>query len=133
MKTFTVDQANRTLPLVSRIVQDIVDHYARWRDLVREFELLTAASSAEDPDPRAEAVQRELQDLAREIDVFVAELRAVGVEFKGYDVGLVDFPSEIHGRRVYLCWRLGEPAVEHWHEVDAGFAGRQPLEPSSVA
>ncbi len=132
MKLFTVDQANRTLPLVSRIVQDIVTHYAHWRDRVREFELRSGMSSAEQQDPGAEEAQRELQEIAGQIDEFLAELREIGVEFKGYDVGLVDFPAEMNGRIVYLCWQLGEPAVEHWHEVDAGFAGRQRFAPTGV-
>jgi hypothetical protein len=49
------------------------------------------------------------------------------VEIRGFEEGLVDFPGELNGRRVYLCWQLGEPAVEHWHEVDAGYSGRQDL------
>jgi hypothetical protein len=81
-------------------------------------------------EPTAE--QRELQALAQEIDGYIAELQELGVEFKGFDMGLVDFPGELGGRPVYLCWRLGEEAVEHWHEIDAGFAGRQPLSPSAV-
>lgn len=133
MKLFTVDQANRTLPLVGRIVEDIVTHYARWRARVQEFELRAGMSSADHPDPGAEDAQRELQELAAQIDGFLGELREIGVEFKGYDVGLVDFPSEMSGRIVYLCWRLGERSVEHWHEVDAGFAGRQRLTPTGVA
>ena len=59
-------------------------------------------------------------------------LKDLGIEMKGRDVGLVDFPGEIGGRPVYLCWRLGEPAVAHWHERDAGFAGRQPLAPNAI-
>jgi hypothetical protein len=46
-----------------------------------------------------------------------------------FDAGLVDFPGEMDGRSVYLCWRLGESAVEYWHELEAGYAGRQPLVP----
>jgi hypothetical protein len=63
----------------------------------------------------------------------VGELRELGVEMKGMDIGLVDFPGEIDGRPVCLCWRLGEPAVAHWHELDAGYAGRQPLVPNVLA
>ena len=56
---------------------------------------------------------------------FVQELNALGVELKDYYTGLVDFPGWMNGHEVYLCWRLGEPEVAHWHELDAGFAGRQ--------
>jgi hypothetical protein len=129
MSNFTVEQANRTLPLVRRIVRDIVEGYAIWRDNVRDFELLAAQSRADRPSVRAEELQREAQRLAQEIEGFVGELQALGVEFKGFDMGLVDFPSDMDGRTVYLCWKLGEDAVMYWHEVGAGFAGRQPLEP----
>jgi hypothetical protein len=54
------------------------------------------------------------------------ELRQLGVEAKGHD-GLVDFPTIVDGRRAFLCWKLGEAEVSYWHELDAGFAGRQPL------
>lgn len=132
MKTFTVEQANRTLPLVSQIVRDIVTQYARWQEKMREFEVRTANARMERPDPAADALQHEVEALAEEIDGYIRELQELGVEFKGFDPGLVDFPGELGGRPVYLCWRLGEEAVEHWHELDAGYAGRQPLAPSAI-
>jgi hypothetical protein len=128
-QTFTVDQANRTLPLVRRIVRDIVEAHSLWQGMVREFEVATAQSRADRPSVRAEELQRDAQRLAQDIQGFVDELRDLGVEFKGYDMGLVDFPCELDGRLVYLCWKLGEDAVKYWHEVDAGYAGRRPLEP----
>ena len=130
---FTVEQANRTLPLVRRIVEDIVVQYRRWQDRVREFELVSMRSTADRQDARAQELEREVQALAAEIDGFEAELAQLGVEFKAYDVGLVDFPAEVGGRPAYLCWRLGEPSVQYWHEVDAGYAGRRPIVPRAVA
>jgi hypothetical protein len=130
---FTIDQANRTLPLVRRIVADIVESYERWQEEVRGFELASVAPSGSEPTPAAVAHEREAQRLATEITGFVRELEALGVEFKGYDVGLVDFPSRIGDRTVYLCWRLGEPAVQYWHETDGGFDGRQPIEALATA
>ena len=55
------------------------------------------------------------------------ELRTLQIELKDYVTGLIDFPCWMDGREVYLCWRLGEPDVGHWHEIDAGFAGRHKL------
>ena len=131
MKTFTIEQANRTLPLVRRIVQDIVDQYARWQELVKSLDVLAAGPS---PDTvRIDRLQRDIQTAARAIDGFVRELNDIGVEMKGFDIGLVDFPGEVDGHAVYLCWRLGEPTVAHWHERDAGFAGRRPLAPTISA
>jgi hypothetical protein len=130
---FTIDQANRTLPLVRRIVADIVETYRRWQEEVRAFEIASAAMNGDVPSAEAVAHEREAQRLATEITGFVRELDALGVEFKGYDVGLVDFPSRVGDRPVYLCWRLGEPAVQYWHETDSGFAGRQPIEALATA
>ncbi len=128
MKTFTLEQANRTLPLVSRIVQDIVTLYPRWMECMSELDLLNARARADDHDPRRDEIERQAQSLARDIDACIHELRALGMEYKmPLDAGLVDFPGELQGRPIYLCWRLGERAVTHWHELDAGFAGRRPI------
>lgn len=94
-----------------------------------EIEVRAANARIENPDLRAAQLEREAQALAAEIDGCVREMRQLGLEYRlPLDAGLVDFPGEIGGRRIFLCWRLGEEAVEHWHETDAGFAGRQPLE-----
>ncbi len=66
------------------------------------------------------------------VDAYLEELSNVGCVFKGFDDGLVDFHSRIEGRDVFLCWRLGEEEITHWHELDAGFAGRQELVPELV-
>jgi hypothetical protein len=131
MKTFSIDQANRALPLVRRIVQDIVDEYARWQEMVNRLDVMTAAVRRDSAD--VDRLQRDIQSAARAIDGYVRELTDLGVEMKGFDVGLVDFPGEMGGRPVYLCWRLGESSVAHWHERDAGYAGRRPLTPNVVA
>ena len=127
-RRFTVAQANRALPLVKRIAEDIVVQYRRWQEKVREFELVTTRSKADAPDPRAERLQQEVQELAAEIDGYIGELTDLGIEFKDYERGLVDFPGERDGRPVYLCWQVGEPEVRFWHELETGFLGRQPLD-----
>lgn len=128
MKRFTLDEANRMLPLVSRIVGDILGHYERWRAAVEAFEVASAVARADAPPTDAERLQREAHALARDIQGFMAELAALGLEFKGFELGLVDFPADVDGGRVVWCWHHGEPAVAHWHDIDAGFAGRQPVD-----
>jgi hypothetical protein len=139
MSVFTVDQANRTLPLVRRIVEDVVREHRRWQEKILELELVASnAASAVGaerlgvpPDERVAAIERDAMAIAREIDAFERELEELGIVLKDRRLGLVDFPGEIDGRRVWLCWRLGEPAVQFWHDLDAGYAGRQPL-PAAV-
>ena len=132
-RIFTVEEANRTLPLVSRIVDDLVRDHRIWEDKVREFELATVGSSPEHPDAIAELLQSEAQRLAREIEGYIAELNDLGVIVKAMDTGLVDFRGQMDGRDVYYCWKLGEESVMYWHEIDAGFVGRQKLHPLALA
>ncbi len=132
-RIFTVEEANRTLPLVSRIVADLVREHKIWEDKVAEFELATVGSSPERPDAIAELLQIEAQRLARDIEGYIRELNDLGVICKGMDTGLVDFRGQIDGRDVYYCWKLGEPSVQYWHEIDAGFVGRQKLNPLAMA
>jgi len=124
---WTAEQANRALPLVRRIVDDLTTCYAAWQEAVIRFEYATSKSRAEAPDTEADALQQEAQKLAVEIEGFVRELDELGVECRALDKGLLDFPGELDGRPVYFCWQRGEAVVDHWHEIDAGFAGRQPL------
>ena len=133
MKTFTVESANRALPLVKRIVEDIVRSFEAWQEQVRELDVIGAGARSEATDARTADIERRIASLAADVQSFLGELEALGIEFKGFDMGLVDFPCDMAGRRVYLCWRLGEPAVSHWHEMDAGYAGRRPLAPVEVS
>jgi hypothetical protein len=130
-KHYTVAQANASLPLVRAIVRDITEMY---RDLRERQERLSRVQSGPRASP-GDAYQEELQqieaalerDQARILEC-EAELASLDIELKDYRVGLIDFPSLRDGREVYLCWRLGEPAVAFWHELDAGFAGRQQIQ-----
>ena len=132
MQYFTVEQANRTLPLVRRIVEDVVQQHKRWRETILELDLVSPPARADESRSRAEELERQALALARELDGYQRELEELGIQLKDRRLGLVDFPSEMSGRTVLLCWRLGEPEVQFWHEVDAGYAGRQPLSPALV-
>ena len=131
-RLFTVDEANRTLPLVRRIVEDVVRQHRIWREKILELDLVASSSRAEEPRLRAEVLEKEAQELAREIDGYQKELEELGIQLKDRRLGLVDFPSDMAGKRVLLCWRLGETEVQFWHEEDAGYSGRQPLQPTPV-
>jgi hypothetical protein len=72
--------------------------------------------------------QTGLERAAGEVNRLVAEVHELGCELKGIEEGLIDFRTEMDGREVYLCWKLGEDTIAWWHELDTGFGGRQPLE-----
>jgi hypothetical protein len=134
IRIFTVAKANRALPLVRRIVDDIVVEFPRWKDLVGRYELLAAGARPEwGEGPELSAVRREIEAVAQRIGGFVQELEQIGVQLKGFEQGLVDFYSLYEGRLVYLCWQCGEEQVSHWHELGAGYAGRQAITPEFVA
>jgi hypothetical protein len=126
-RTFTLDEANRMLPLVRRIVEDLVRDHARWQDKVNQFEIATVGSTPDRPDTMAELLQSEALRIAGDIEGYVKELSELGLECKGLDAGRVDFPGEMDGQSIYYCWKLGEPSVQYWHGVNAGFAGRRQL------
>jgi hypothetical protein len=124
-KYFTVEEANRTLPLVRRIVGDIMSTHA---DLLRrsdEFRVLESGSEASVA--RRSELDRELRQLTDTVNSFIDELTDIGAQFKGFEGGLVDFFSILDGRPVFLCWKMGEAAIEWYHELNAGYRGRQLL------
>jgi len=128
-KFFTVEQANATLPLVRAIVRDLTALAVDLRD--RHERLRHAPEGASiSPEHEEELAQaRAALDLDLErLRGYEEELAELGVELKDYLLGLIDFPALIEDRPVYLCWKAGEDAVTHWHELDAGFAGRRPIE-----
>lgn len=69
----------------------------------------------------------ELLELFLKFEKLLKKLQSYGCELKGLEQGLVDFPAIRDGRSVYLCWQYNEPEIVFWHDIDAGFAGRQPL------
>ena len=130
-KLFTPTQANATLPLVRAIVTDMVRLARDVEERRQRLTLLMAGRHGSSSNPlyneELEQVEIELEKDHDQLREYVRELQELGVETKDPFVGLVDFPCLRDGRVVYLCWKLGEPRIDFWHEIEAGFAGRQPL------
>jgi hypothetical protein len=125
MKIFSVEEANALLPSVRRILKSIQSAHAR---------VLSFREAAKHAAEGAELGGGGMPDGGRYISALfklasnTGELETLGIQLKDYERGLIDFPSLRDGRVVLLCWQLGEgDRVEWWHDVDTGFAGRQPL------
>lgn len=114
VKLFTPKEANQTLPLVKRIVADILSIGDRIRTLSAEI-----GSNAES-DPQVIKLMNQLEELFEELEL-------LGCFYKDWNftAGLVDFPSVIEGKEVFLCWRSDEGELKYYHEIDAGFTGRK--------
>jgi len=136
-KYFTVAEANAMLPLVRAIVDDIVqlkNEIEERSDRLKNVRRLPGQRRDED-NPYDEEVQQIEEDIEKDndrLEEFCDELRRLGVELKDPKIGLIDFLTQIDGREAFLCWKLGEGEIAFWHELEAGFAGRQSLLEGSV-
>jgi len=134
-RRFSLEQANKALPLVSRIVRDIVATHQNITTLqAKQAPAATGKGGkvvkpavAVDKNTSKFGGDKELEAAVDRLQGFVDELMSIGVELKDYQTGLVDFIGRHQGRDVYLCWKLGEESVTHWHELHTGFAGRLPV------
>ena len=114
-KLFTLEQATKTLPLVERIVSDILKTGQAIRQLSVEME-----KPEEDP---------EVNRLMDQLDELFDEIETLGCYYKDWNftVGLVDFPAKMNGKDVMLCWRSDEDHIRYYHDAEAGYAGRRPI------
>lgn len=125
MKLFTVEEANETLSIIRPTLEKIKARHDAI-DVLREA-AREAAKASENGGGGMEGGSRYVH-LLYEIGKLTLEIDALGVQLKDYARGLIDFPAWRDGRVVLLCWQLGEgDRIEWWHDVEAGFAGRQPL------
>jgi hypothetical protein len=131
-RTFTLDEAQDLLPVLESLLRTSIDGKKLIESVDAEFQemahrvflnggmSLNVVHLARRKAEREKAIQR-VRDAMAEID-------AIGVQVKDLDIGLLDFPCEVDGQVVLLCWKLGETAITHWHGVSEGFAGRKPVD-----
>lgn len=121
---FTLPEANETLNIIRPLVDEIQE--IRQAILQNQPEAWPAIEkSAGNGGNRA--LSNMVKDFER-LDTLVHQIQDMGVLVKDINLGLLDFPALREGREVYLCWQYGEGEIAFWHEVEAGFAGRQPIE-----
>ena len=129
-KRFTRDEAEELLPYIAPLLFKLRELKRQRDDLEAQGTELVQKSrgNGHGVDNEAGKVQREMEELGTHINELIEKVQGMGIELKDPELGLVDFRSIREGREVYLCWQLGEEHLSFWHEIDAGFAGRQPLE-----
>jgi hypothetical protein len=131
-RTFTLDEALNLLPILESLLRTAIDGKKLIESVDEELQalaqrvflrggvLVNIVHMARRKAEREKAIQR--------VKDAVAEIDATGVQVKDLDIGLLDFPCEVDGRTVLLCWKLGEKGITHWHGVSEGFAGRKPID-----
>ena len=131
-RTFTLDEAQSLLPVLESLLRTAIGGKKIMEEVEAEMQALNhriflnggthvdVVAVARRKAERAKAEQRAKDALA--------EIDSIGVQVKDLEVGLLDFPCEVDGRIVLLCWKLGENGITHWHSVSEGFAGRKPID-----
>ena len=131
-RTFTLDEAQSLLPVLESLLRtaiaakklieetDAEQQALQHRVFLNGGMFLDVVPLARRKGERARAEQR-----AKDA---VAEIDSIGVQVKDLDIGLLDFPCEVDGKIILLCWKLGEKGITHWHGTDEGFAGRKPID-----
>lgn len=131
-RTFTLDEAQMLLPVLESLLRTAIDakkliddadgeqQALQHRIFLNGGTFLDIVPLAQRKAERAKAEQR-----AKDA---VAEIDSIGVQVKDLDIGLLDFPCEVEGQIILLCWKLGEKSITHWHGTSEGFAGRKPID-----
>ncbi|TMC38144.1 MAG: DUF2203 family protein [Chloroflexi bacterium] len=125
----TCEEAEALLPQISIVLREIQVKYESVLQTQEELDALRmqAAGDGYHLQDRIMNLQRELSQQAQTLRKLLDELTGFGCVLKDPERGLIDFLSLRSGREIYLCWYLGEERINFWHDLEAGFAGRQPL------
>jgi hypothetical protein len=131
-RSFTLDEAQSLLPILESLLRTAIEGKKLIETVDAELQelahrvflsggsLVNIIQVARRKAEREKTIQR-VKDTLAEID-------ATGVQVKDLDIGLLDFPCQVEGRTVLLCWKLGEQGITHWHDTSEGFAGRKPID-----
>jgi hypothetical protein len=132
MKTFTLDEAQSLVPVLESLLKRAIEAKAAAEGIEQDLQRLAQRvflNGGMRMDVIAVSRQRTAMDaLVQRAKDAVAEIDAIGVQVKDLETGLLDFPCKLDDEVVLLCWKMGETRITHWHTVEAGFRGRQPLD-----
>ncbi len=125
-RIFTVSEAIGLLPQLRSILEEVVDEWNRVKSLNPQIQKARDKAQYDGASPYGVEYIETISHLM----LMLQQVRDLGVLLKDVDKGLCDFPYMKNGRIVYLCWHLGEKTIEFWHDIEAGFGGREPLDDS---
>lgn len=123
LKYFTVDEAESLIPKFTEILRSSLATKSKIEEKIAEWRKAVDTMTP----PEAAVYQGQVEFLASQLEKQLGEIAEMGAMPKDLEAGLVDFPARIDDREGYLCWRLGEAKITHWHGLTEGFAGRRPL------
>lgn len=130
-RTFSREEAEALLPEIDRLLgeaQGLAQRLAAAEQGAQAEQWKVRANGKVQPEATAEAPEAIRRSLSRQMAAILERIQGMGIVVRDIRSGLIDFPSLRDERLIQLCWRRGEPLEIHWwHEVDDGFAGRQPL------
>ena len=131
-RTFTLDEAQTLLPVLESLLRTsisakkLMDEVEAEGHAISQRIFLSGGMRVDVvPLARRKAERAKAEQRAKDA---LAEIDAIGVQVKDLDVGLLDFPCEVEGQIILLCWKLGEQSITHWHGTGEGFAGRKPID-----
>jgi len=129
-RLFTREEADSLLPEVAPLLWQARDLKKQHDDLQEQIAALQSQAKGNGHAVDADLIKarRQQQEAALAINAIIDQVKKLGPEIKDLDMGLIDFRSEMNGRVVNLCWKLGEENVAWWHELDKGYTTRQPLD-----
>jgi len=132
MKTFTLEEAQSLLPVLESLLKRAIEGKQAAEQVesgLAELARRIYVSGGMKVDVGNIARQRaEMEEHLQRVRESLAEIDSIGVQVKDIDGGLLDFPCRLDDQVVLLCWRMGETSIEHWHTIESGFQGRQPLD-----
>jgi hypothetical protein len=131
-RRFSLVEAQSLIPRLERLLSDAVarkNDYQQAERVIQTFAQQVMLMGGMNVDRERVRESRQTRDAAaQELRRIIEEVQEIGVVVKDLDIGLIDFPTRFRGVDVYLCWRLGERAIEFWHGMDEGFRGRKAID-----
>ena len=131
-RTFTLDEAQLLLPVLESLLRTAINAKTTIEEFEAELQALQHRIFLNGgtfvdvvPMARKRAERGKAEQRAKDA---LAEIDSIGVQVKDLDMGLLDFPCEVEGQVILLCWRLGEKSITHWHGTQEGFSGRKPID-----